>query len=89
MMRLLWRWTVKSLIQVVDVRPSSIPGAGMGVFAVKPLSSKTIVGYFNGVHRHRKEVFTSGEDSAYLVEGGLLSEMLDVPNILNILGRSS
>ena len=79
----------KSLIQVVDVRPSSIPGAGMGVFAVKPLSSRTIVGYFNGVHRHRKEVFTSGEDSAYLVEGGLLSEMLDVPNILNILGRSS
>lgn len=82
----------KSLIQVVDVRPSSIPGAGMGVFAVKPLSSRTIVGYFNGVHRHRKEVFSSGEDSAYLVEGGLSQEMLDVPNIPNIpniLGRSS
>ena len=82
----------KSLVQVVDVRPSSIPGAGMGVFAVKPLSSRTIVGYFNGVHRHRKEVFSSGEDSAYLVEGGLPNEMLDVPNIPNIpniLGRSS
>lgn len=65
--------------KVVDVRPSSIPGAGMGVFAVKPLSSRTIVGYFNGVHRHRKEVFSSGEDSAYLVEGGLPNEMLDIP----------
>ena len=54
-------------------------GAGLGVFALKPVGRKTIVGYFNGVHRHRKDVFSSGEDSVYLVEGGHPNEMLDIP----------
>ena len=49
------------------------------MFALKPVAQKTIVGYFNGVHRHRKDVFSSGEDSVYLVEGGHPNEMLDIP----------
>ena len=49
------------------------------MFALKRVAQKTIVGYFNGVHRHRKDVFSSGEDSVYLVEGGHPNEMLDIP----------
>ena len=49
------------------------------MFALKPVGRKTIIGYFNGVHRHRKDVFSSGEDSVYLVEGGHPNEMLDIP----------
>ena len=49
------------------------------MFALKPVARKTIIGYFNGVHRHRKDVFSSGEDSVYLVEGGHPNEMLDIP----------
>ena len=61
------------------MKSSSIPDAGLGVFALKPVARNTIVGYFNGVHRHRKDVFSSGDDSVYLVEGGHPNEMLDIP----------
>ena len=61
------------------MQSSSIPDAGLGVFALKPVARNTIVGYFNGVHRHRKDVFSSGDDSVYLVEGGHPNEMLDIP----------
>ena len=61
------------------MKSSSIAGAGLGVFALKPVPRNTIVGYFNGVHRHRKDVFSSGEESVYLVEGGHPNEMLDIP----------
>ena len=67
------------MIQVVEVKSSSIAGAGLGVFTLKPVARNTIIGYFNGVHRHRKEVFSSGEESVYLVEGGHPNEMLDIP----------
>ena len=61
------------------MKSSSIPDAGLGVFALKPVARNTIIGYFNGVHRHRKDVFSSGDDSVYLVEGGHPNEMLDIP----------
>ena len=67
------------MIQVVEVKSSSIAGAGLGVFTLKPVARNSIIGYFNGVHRHRKEVFSSGEESVYLVEGGHPNEMLDIP----------
>ena len=69
----------QQMIQVVEVKSSSIAGAGLGVFTLKPVAQNTIIGYFNGVHRHRKEVFSSGEESVYLVEGGHPNEMLDIP----------
>ena len=33
------------------------------------LKKKTIVGYFNGVHLHRSDVFRKVKKSVYLVEG--------------------
>jgi hypothetical protein len=64
---------------VLTVRPSSIAGAGVGVFTLRPVTANTIVGYFNGVHRHRQDVF-QGERSAYLVEGSHPNELLDIPD---------
>ena len=50
----------------------------MGVFALLPVPRGRILGFFNGVHRRRQDVFR-GEKSAYLVEGGHPNEMLDIP----------
>ena len=62
------------------VARSRIPGAGNGVFAVTDLAAGSIVGYFNGVHLTREEVFRRprSEQSVYIVEGVEENEMLDV-----------
>jgi len=64
--------------KMVDVDISTIPGAGMGVFTKRDIPANTIMGYFNGVHKHRADVF-SGDKSEYLVEGSHENEMLDIP----------
>ena len=38
-----------------------------------------MVGYFNGVHRAKSEVFLSLKKSVYLVQGPQPGEMLDIP----------
>ena len=38
-----------------------------------------MVGYFNGVHRAKSEVFLSLRKSVYLVQGPQPGEMLDIP----------
>ena len=66
--------------ELLEVRKSSVPGAGSGVFARRSLANNTIVGYFNGVDLDREEVLGSGgEKSVYLVEGTWEGEMLDIP----------
>jgi len=65
--------------KMVKVDTSNIPGAGMGVFTNRFVQSNTIIGYFNGVHRHREDVFSEGVKSEYLVEGSHENEMLDIP----------
>lgn len=65
--------------KAVDVRTSSIPGAGVGVFTLRPVKNNTIIGYFNGVHRHRDSVLAEPHRSVYLAEGGHSNEMLDIP----------
>ena len=45
------------------------------------LKKKTIVGYFNGVHLQRSEVFSKVKKSVYLVEGvypGTIEKHYDV-----------
>merc|ERR1719500_1495606 len=66
-------------VKMVTVRTSSIPGAGLGVFTVRPVRNSTIIGFFNGVHIHREEVFSQAEKSAYLVEGSHPNEFLNIP----------
>jgi len=61
------------------VQTSRIPGAGVGVFTIQPVKKNSIIGYFNGIHRHRGEIFKDGDKSAYLVEGTHRNEMLDIP----------
>jgi len=63
----------------LDVRTSSVPGAGMGVFARNDLPRGSIVGYFNGIHVLRSDIFNAVEKSVYLVEGVYPGEMLDIP----------
>jgi len=65
--------------KLLDVTTSNIPGAGVGVFTIKPLEKNRIIGYFNGIHRHRGEVFKNSDKSPYLVEGTHPNEMLDIP----------
>ena len=65
--------------QLVAVRRSSIPGAGVGVFTTAPVTAGTIIAYFNGVHKHKKDVFSEAERSEYLAEGAHHNEMLDIP----------
>ena len=42
--------------KLLHVETSRIPGAGVGVFTLVPLKKYSIIGYFNGIHRHRGEV---------------------------------
>jgi len=63
--------------KTVYIQTSSIPGAGLGVFTLRPVEKNTIIGYFNGVHRHKDSV--QPRQSVYLAEGGYTNEMLDIP----------
>ena len=65
--------------KLVAVRRSSIPEAGVGVFTTAPVTDGTIIAYFNGVHKHKKDVFSEASRSAYLAEGAHPNEMLDIP----------
>eukprot|EP00090_Calanus_glacialis_P042494 TRINITY_DN7535_c0_g1_i5.p1 TRINITY_DN7535_c0_g1~~TRINITY_DN7535_c0_g1_i5.p1 ORF type:complete len:456 (-),score=87.55 TRINITY_DN7535_c0_g1_i5:164-1531(-) len=65
--------------KLLHVQTSRIPGAGVGVFTNLPVKRNTIIGYFNGIHRHRGEIFKDADKSAYLVEGTHRNEMLDIP----------
>ena len=80
--------------QVLTVRQSSVPGAGRGVFTRRHVrwvsgarsnvtmnlsSNNTVMGYFNGVHRPKSDVFQSFSKSVYLVQGPDPREFLDIP----------
>ena len=67
--------------KLVEVRQSSIPKAGQGVFLKRSVAAETVVSYFNGVRLKEADIFNGPvkKKSVYLVEIGEEDDYLDVP----------
>merc|ERR1719264_471790 len=66
--------------RLAEIRQSTIPKAGQGVFVLRSVPNNTVVSYFNGVRIKEPSVFSIGRrKSPYLVEIGEENDFLDVP----------
>ena len=67
--------------KTVEVRDSSIPEAGQGVFLKRSVPNATVVSYFNGIRIKEGDIWavSGGKKSPYLVEIGEEDDFLDIP----------
>jgi hypothetical protein len=69
---------------VVEVRESGIPGAGLGVFAKQPIASGRELGYYRGEILTSYEFYTRYAAQGYTVYVLVVTDPSDANNVLNV-----